>query len=170
MNIQHKSLKPETGNFKIDVGLSDSYRIKMTKILSKILSSSYSLTIKSQVYHWNVVGPLFKPIHELTEEHYDDLFEAIDVIAERIRALGHLAPMHGKLIADMAKESTVADKLTAEDMINDLVVSHENLVRKMRKAMTNASEASDAVTEDMLTERLNFHEQAIWMLRSTAAK
>ena len=64
----------------------------MSDLLSEILVSTYKLTIKSQIYHWNVVGPLFKSLHELTEEHYNALFEAADIVAERIRALGHLAP------------------------------------------------------------------------------
>jgi starvation-inducible DNA-binding protein len=141
----------------------------MSETLSAVLASSYSLTIKSQVYHWNVVGPLFKPIHELTEEHYNDLFAAIDIIAERIRALGHLTPMHQTLISDMITTNEAGDEVTPEAMIHDLVSSHEKIVRQMRDATGKAGEASDVVTEDMLTERLNFHEQAIWMLRAIIA-
>jgi len=169
MNIQHTSLKPESNNFKLNTGLSDNYRKSMSDTLSKILASSYNLTIKSQVYHWNVVGPLFRPIHELTEEHYNDLFAAIDVIAERIRALGHLAPMHQTLISEMLSEEDSGDEITPEMMIKDLVSSHEEIISQMREATGNAGEASDVVTEDMLTERLNFHEQAVWMLRSILA-
>jgi starvation-inducible DNA-binding protein len=169
MNIQHTSLKPESNDFKLNTGLSDNYRKSMSDTLSKLLASSYNLTIKSQVYHWNVVGPLFKPIHELTEEHYTDLFAAIDVIAERIRALGHLTPMHQTLIADMASDEDAGGEVTPETMIKDLVSSHEKIVTQMRDATGSAGEVSDVVTEDMLTERLNFHEQAIWMLRSILA-
>lgn len=169
MNIQHTSLKVEANDFQIKTGLSDEYRENMTKILSDVLASSYSLTIKSQVYHWNVVGPLFKPIHELTEEHYNDLFAAIDVIAERIRALGHLTPMHQTLISNMTSKNASGNETSPEGMIDDLVASHEEIVRQMRNATTTAGENSDVVTEDMLTERLSFHEQAIWMLRSTVA-
>ena len=170
MNIHQASLKPETENSNIKTGLDDAYRNNMTETLSKVLASSYSLTIKSQVYHWNVVGPLFKPIHELTEEHYNDLFAAIDVIAERIRALGHLTPMHDSLISEMLDKSRSGDEITPETMIEDLVSSHEEVVRQMREATALAGEASDVVTEDMLTERLNFHEQAIWMLRAIISK
>jgi starvation-inducible DNA-binding protein len=170
MNIHQASLKPETENSNIKTGLDDAYRNNMTETLSKVLASSYSLTIKSQVYHWNVVGPLFKPIHELTEEHYNDLFAAIDVIAERIRALGHLTPMHDSLISEMLDKSRSGDEITPETMIEDLVSSHEEVVRQMREATAQAGDASDVVTEDMLTERLNFHEQAIWMLRAIISK
>lgn len=169
MNIHQPSLKSEANDFELKTGLSDSYRSKMTETLSNILSSSYSLTIKSQIYHWNVVGPLFKPIHELTEEHYNDLFAAIDIIAERIRALGHLTPIHQTLVSEMVSKDEAGDEITPEAMIEDLVSSHEEIVRKMRDATGVAGEASDVVTEDMLTERLNFHEQAIWMLRSIIA-
>jgi starvation-inducible DNA-binding protein len=170
MNIHQASLKPETENSNIKTGLDNAYRNNMTETLSKVLASSYSLTIKSQVYHWNVVGPLFKPIHELTEEHYNDLFAAIDVIAERIRALGHLTPMHDSLISEMLDKSRSGDEITPETMIEDLVSSHEEVVRQMREATAQAGDASDVVTEDMLTERLNFHEQAIWMLRAIISK
>lgn len=166
MNIKQTSLKPESNNFNLNTGLSDKYRENMSDTLSGLLASSYSLTIKSQVYHWNVVGPLFKPIHELTEHHYNDLFAAIDIIAERIRALGHLTPMHQRLMSNMITTGKAGGEITPAAMIQDLVSSHEAIVRQMRDATGKAGEACDVVTEDMLTERLNFHEQAIWMLRS----
>ncbi|WP_256372892.1 ferritin-like domain-containing protein [Breoghania sp. L-A4] len=86
------ALKPKSHDETIDIGLNDTYCAKMSETLSGILAATYRLTIKSHIYHWNVVGPLFKPLHELTEEHYNTLFAATDTIAERIRALGHLAP------------------------------------------------------------------------------
>ncbi len=169
MNIHQTSLKPEASNFNVNTGLSNSYRENISETLSEILAMSYSLTIKSQIYHWNVVGPLFKPIHELTEEHYNNLFAAIDVIAERIRALGHLTPMHQSLVSKMIGNDEAGDEITPEAMIEDLVSSHEEVIRKMRDAIGEAGKSSDVVTEDMLTERLNFHEQAIWMLRAIIA-
>jgi len=87
------SLRPEASNDRMNTGLKADYRKSMSKDLSDILAATYRLTIKSHIYHWNVVGPIFKPIHELTEEHYNELFGATDIIAERIRALGHLAPV-----------------------------------------------------------------------------
>lgn len=166
MNIQHTSLKPKAQSENVKTGLDENYRDEMSQKLSDVLAAAYSLTIKSQIYHWNVVGPLFKPIHEITEEHYNDLFAAIDVIAERIRSLGHLAPNQQKLVAAMTEENETGDKIIPQKMIEDLISSHEKIARMMREAAGDAAEASDMVTEDMLTERLAFHEQAIWMLRA----
>lgn len=166
MNIQHTSLKPKAQSENVKTGLDENYRDEMSQKLSDVLAAAYSLTIKSQIYHWNVVGPLFKPIHEITEEHYNDLFAAIDVIAERIRSLGHLAPNQQKLVAAMTEENETGDKIIPQKMIEDLISSHEKIARMMREAAGNAADASDMVTEDMLTERLAFHEQAIWMLRA----
>jgi len=170
MNVQHTILKTETAEFDLKTGLDGDYRLQMSETLADVLAASYSLTIKSQIYHWNVVGPLFKPIHELTEEHYNDLFKAIDIIAERIRALGHLTPNLANLNKKIGEDQVDGGELTPEEMIKDLVNSHEKTVRLMRGAVEIAGNASDVVTEDMLTERLSFHEQAIWMLRSTIAK
>lgn len=166
MNIQHTSLKPKAQSENVKTGLDENYRDEMSQKLSDVLAAAYSLTIKSQIYHWNVVGPLFKPIHEITEEHYNDLFAAIDVIAERIRSLGHLAPNQQKLVAAMTEENETGDKIIPQKMIEDLISSHEKIARMMREAAGDAAEASDMVTEDMLTERLAFHEQSIWMLRA----
>ena len=97
-NVEALDIKAEAE--KINTGLSDQYRREMSQSLTDILAGTYHLTIKSHVYHWNVSGPLFKSLHELTEEHYEALFQAADVIAERIRALGHLAPVN---LADAGK-------------------------------------------------------------------
>lgn len=78
----------------VQTGIDEEVREQLAKHLSVILAETYMLTIKSHLYHWNVVGPMFKPIHDLTEEHYEDLFAATDELAERIRALGHRAPVN----------------------------------------------------------------------------
>jgi starvation-inducible DNA-binding protein len=141
----------------------------MANRLSGILAGTYQLTIKSHIYHWNVVGPLFKPLHELTEEHYNALFEATDIIAERIRALGHLAPVSFGDAGNFAPNAKDVDHASAKSMIGDLIASHEEAVRQMREAGGKAGDAGDLVTEDMLTARLTFHEKALWMLRAIAA-
>jgi len=137
--------------------------------LSDILAATYRLTIKSHLYHWNVVGPLFKPLHELTEEHYNALFSATDIIAERIRALGHLAPTRLGDAAAFAPKVAEVKNTSAIDMIEDLIADHRDAVKAMRKAAEAAGDAGDVVTEDMLTARLDFHEKALWMLRAIAA-
>ena len=150
----------------INNGLDASYRKDMAEALSDILGATYKLTVVSHIYHWNVVGPLFKPLHELTEEHYNELFAATDVIAERIRALDALAPVKGANFGNFMPERGEVKDLKAQDMVEDLIAMHEELVRTMRRAGEAAGGAGDLVTEDMLTARLSFHEKALWMLRA----
>lgn len=152
---------------KVRTGIAPEAREQLAKHLSVLLAETYLLTIKSHLYHWNVVGPLFKPIHDLTEEHYEDLFAATDDLAERIRALGHRAPVNvqeGKLnLTVTLPEGGMPD---AHDMIKDLVQSHEMISAEMRDMAQYAGEAGDLVTEDLLTGRITFHEKAAWMLRA----
>ncbi len=162
-------LKVQTHDEKLDIGLDDKYLTKVSAELSEILAATYRLTIKSHLYHWNVVGPLFKSLHELTEEHYDALFAATDIIAERIRALGHLAPVRLGDAATFAPQVSEVKNTSAIDMIEDLIADHSDAVKTMRKAAKMAGDAGDAVTEDMLTARLDFHEKALWMLRAISA-
>jgi starvation-inducible DNA-binding protein len=163
-------LKPQAHKQTIDIGLKADYRSKISQSLSDILASTYRLTIKSHIYHWNVVGPLFKPIHELTEDHYNALFAATDIIAERIRALGHLAPVKLDNVSLFAPKDKSIDHTSALEMVEDLIVEHEQAVRTMRSAAEMAAEAGDVVSEDMLTARLSFHEKALWMLRAIVSE
>jgi starvation-inducible DNA-binding protein len=163
-------LKHKSHDENINIGLKKAYRDSIAESLSQILAATYRLTIKSHIYHWNVVGPLFKPLHELTEEHYGKLFAAVDIIAERIRALGHLAPATLGEAADFAPKSGDVGKLTALAMVEDLISDHETAVKAMRKAAEDADEAGDVVTADMLTDRLAFHEKALWMLRAIVSE
>ena len=162
-------LKPEAQAETINTGLTAKYRKEMAKSLSEILAATYQLTVKSHVYHWNVVGPLFKPLHELLEAHYNALFGATDIVAERIRALGHLAPVTFGNVRDFAPSSTDVDHTSAQSMVEDLIATHEDAVRAMREAGKTADENDDLVTADMLTSRLTFHEKALWMLRAIIA-
>ncbi len=113
------------------------YLTKISAQLSDILAATYRLTIKSHLYHWNVVGPLFKPLHELTEEHYNALFAATDIIAERIRALGHLAPVRLGDAAAFAPKVSEVKNTSAIDMIEDLIADHSDAVKTMRKGRGN---------------------------------
>lgn len=153
----------------VGTGIKDSDREKLAFDLVKVLADTYTLLIKSHVYHWNVVGPLFLPIHQLTEGHYEDLFQAADVIAERIRGLGHPAPLS---FSELAPKSSVDEEersRTTEGMLEQLVEDHEQMVRRLRKITARAADLEDFVTHDMLNGRLAFHEKAIWMLRATLA-
>nr|WP_321458270.1 DNA starvation/stationary phase protection protein [uncultured Cohaesibacter sp.] len=162
----HAVLQTAPSESKINNGLDATYRKDMAEALSDILGATYKLTVVSHIYHWNVVGPLFKSLHELTEEHYNDLFAAADEIAERIRALDALAPVKGANFGNFMPERGEVSDLKAQDMVEDLIAMHEELVRTMRRAGEAAGNAGDLVTEDMLTARLTFHEKALWMLRA----
>ncbi|WP_319529915.1 DNA starvation/stationary phase protection protein [uncultured Cohaesibacter sp.] len=170
MSTAQAVLQIEPHSSEIDTGLETAYRKDMSEALSDILGATYKLTIISHIYHWNVVGPLFKSLHELTEEHYNDLFAAADVIAERIRALDSLAPVKQLSFETFVPERSDIKDLKAYDMIVDLIGMHESLVRTMRRAAAVAGEHGDVVTEDMLTARLTFHEKALWMLRAISAE
>ncbi|MBO6638134.1 MAG: DNA starvation/stationary phase protection protein [Roseitalea sp.] len=160
------ALKPELANENVSTGIDDGAREEIAQALSAILTDTYYLVIKSHIYHWNVVGPMFHAIHEMTEEQYTNLFKAADEIAERIRALGHKAP-----IADAAgpKEAVVsmdASARSAHDMVADLIQDHEAAIRKMRDAADMAEDKRDFVTHDLLVGRMTYHEQVVWMWRS----
>ncbi len=147
-----------------DTGIEN--RKRLANGLNGLLADTFVLLIKTQAYHWNVVGPLFVSIHELTEKQYENLFAAADDIAERVRALGYPAPssMHELIPLTGLGEDT--GNPTAEDMISNLARDHETIVQRLRSVTEMAEELHDHVTADMLTERMAFHEQAIWMLRA----
>jgi starvation-inducible DNA-binding protein len=144
-------------------------RRKVAHALTGALADSYVLMVKTQGYHWNVGGPMFLPIHELTQKHYEDLFEAIDTIAERVRALGEIAPVS---FTDMIAQASISEEehqRSAGTMVEQLVADHEKLTRRMRDLAELAAEHRDGATEDLANSRMAFHEEAIWMLRAIAA-
>lgn len=136
--------------------------------LTDVLADTYRLVLKSHIYHWNVTGPLFVPLHDMTEEHYTDMFTAADVLAERIRALGRPALIAPADLAARQDDQNADASLSAERMIKDLLSDHETLAAKMRALVDTAETAADPVTADLATARANFHEKAAWMLRSMA--
>lgn len=159
-----RALTPKPHTEALGIGLEADARATIATSLGEILSATYRLLIKTHVHHWNVVGPLFHPLHVMTEEQYNALFAATDVIAERIRALGHPAPIP----AFEAPKAKIAD-MSAKDLVEDLIADHEAAVRLMRETALMAEEADDIVTNDMLVARMTFHEKAIWMLRAVVA-
>lgn len=156
--------QPKPRTEKVATGISEQGRAEVAAALQDILGATYRLLVKTQIHHWNVVGPLFYPIHLLTDEQYNNLFEAIDTLAERIRALGHTTSA-----PSIAAEQPRVVDMSAEDLIKDLVADHEAIARQMRTAANVAAEADDIVTNDMLVQRLVFHEKAIWMLKAIIA-
>ena len=154
---------------KIDIGITDKQRRKIADGLAAFLADSYGLYLKTHGFHWNVTGPMFNTLHLMFETHYTEQWTALDLIAERIRALGHRAPAS---YAEFAKLSSVADdgaSIEAGDwkgMVKALVLGNEAVARTARKVFEAANEASDQPTADLLTQRLNVHEKNAWMLRS----
>jgi starvation-inducible DNA-binding protein len=151
---------------KIDIGINEVDREKLAKALSALLADSYTLYLKTHFFHWNVTGPMFQTLHLMFETQYNELALAVDLIAERIRSLGHVAP--GSYIAfarlSSIKESEEVPKAT--DMVKQLVEGHETVVRTARSLMPIADEAHDESTADLVTQRLQLHEKTAWMLRS----
>ncbi len=149
---------------ELNTGINN--RQKLADILTGNVADTLLLMVKTQGVHWNVVGPLFVPLHELTEQQYRDLFEAADQIAERIRALGYFAPHQ---LDEMRSASVIKDaayRLSAEEMISMLASDHEAIAARMRDGVETAESLSDTVTADLLTARIEVHEKAIWMLRA----
>lgn len=140
----------------------------VTDALAEALTDTYRLVLKSHSHHWNVTGPMFFSIHEMTEAHYTDMFTAADVLAERIRALGKPAVITpAALVAGPDGRDPEAD-LPAEEMVKDLLADHERLAGRMRALVETAEAAGDPATADIATERAAFHDKAAWMLRATA--
>jgi starvation-inducible DNA-binding protein len=150
-----------------DLGIDG--RKRLAERLADIVADTYVLLVKTQGYHWNVVGPLFVSLHKLTEEQYEDLFAAGDELAERIRTLGYPAPASLRAMIKDSRISEAKGNPTAEEMVENLVADHETLVRHLREITELADESHDQGTADMLTERLKAHEKAVWMLRAIVA-
>ncbi|WP_436644218.1 Dps family protein [Microbaculum sp. FT89] len=162
-------LKVKPHREDVHTGIAAADRKTIAASVSGILTDTYVLVIKSHVYHWNVVGPLFQPLHEMTEDHYQNLFEACDELAERIRALGHTAPLTDRHVLSDSAIRIEKTAPTAGEMIRDLIADHEGLCRKMREAAELAEQKGDFVSHDLLTGRLTYHEKAVWMLRAIIA-
>lgn len=162
-------IQAEFSDSTINIGINEKDRKQVCRGLSKLLADSYLLYLKTQNYHWNVTGKMFGPLHTLFEEQYTDLAEAVDVIAERIRALGEFAP--GSFAA-FSKVSSIKEETTiptAEEMIHSLVQGNEAVVTTAREIIHMTDECEDDVTADLMVERMQVHEKNAWMLRSMIA-
>ena len=137
--------------------------------LSTLLSSSYTLYLKTHNYHWNVTGPMFTTLHTMFELQYTELALAVDEIAERIRALGEPAPGSYAQFSELTVIAEETGKPAAEDMIRQLVEGQEAIARTARSVFPAAEKASDEPTADLLTQRIQLHEKNAWMLRSMLA-
>jgi starvation-inducible DNA-binding protein len=150
----------------IDIGINDKDRAKIAEGLSRFLADTYTLYLKTHNFHWNVTGPMFQTLHLMFMDQYNEQWMAVDLIAERIRALGFPAPGGYKEFASLTciKEASGVPK--AKDMIRQLVEGQEAVVRTARSVFPIAEKANDQPTLDLLTQRMQIHEKNAWMLRS----
>jgi starvation-inducible DNA-binding protein len=151
---------------RIDIGISDNDRTRIARGLSRLLADSYTLYLMTHNFHWNVTGPQFNALHNMFMDQYTEQWNALDVIAERIRALGHPAPGTYKEFVKLASIKEVDGVPKAEEMLRLLVAAQEATARTARELFPVVSEANDQPTADVLTQRLDVHEKTAWMLRS----
>lgn len=154
----------------VDTGLEENARKSIAEGLNAVLASTFALALKTHNFHWNVVGPRFQGLHNMFEEQYTDLYAAVDELAERVRALGCIAPGGLGRYADLSLVEDAPDTPpAAEAMVVALAKDHDALARRLRPLIGEAGEVSDEVTAGLLTDRLTVHEKTAWMLRATAA-
>lgn len=150
----------------LNTGIEDNARKAVAAALSHVLADTYALYLKTHAYHWNVTGSDFPQLHALFETHYRDMWDALDEIAERIRALGVFTPPSGRLASLSAIPADEADPPPAAQMVRNLLDGHEALIHRAREALETADDADDAASEDLLTQRIRTHEKTAWMLRA----
>jgi len=151
---------------KINIGIPENDRKTIANGLAKVLADSYTLYLKTHNYNWNVTGPLFNTLHLMFEAQYTELATAVDEIAERIRALGVAAPGSYKAFTKLTEIEEETDVPSAEEMIHQLVIGQETVVRTARTVFKIADSANDEPSADLLTQRMQIHEKNAWMLRS----
>ncbi|MCT0207254.1 Dps family protein [Synechococcus sp. CS-1332] len=150
----------------INIGLSLKHREEIAAGLGRVLADSTVLYAKTHGFHWNVTGPMFNALHLMFMEQYTELWTALDLIAERIRALGLPAPYGASIYAGLSSIPEAKGFPDALSMVRELVEGHEAVARTIRSVFTLADEANDQPTADLLTQRLQLHEKNAWMLRS----
>ena len=151
---------------KPDIGISDKDRAAIAQGLSGLLADSYTLYLMTHNFHWNVTGPMFQTLHLMFMAQYSEQWTALDVIAERIRALGHPAPGTYREFSRLASIAEVEGVPRAVEMIRHLVAAQEATARTARELLPVVTAANDQPTTDLLTQRLEVHEKTAWMLRS----
>ncbi len=151
---------------RIDIGLSDTQRAEIADGLKHLLADTYTLYLKTHNFHWNVTGPMFQTLHLLFMDMYNEQWMAVDLLAERIRALGFPAPGTYREFAELTSISESEGSLGAKEMIRQLIAGQESVVRTARAMFPVVNEANDQPTADVLTQRMQIHEKNAWMLRS----
>ena len=156
----------KSASLPVNIGISDAKRKKIAEGLSKLLADSYTLYLMTHNFHWNVTGPQFNSLHLMLMGQYTEQWNALDIIAERIRALGHPAPGTFAEFAKLTSVKEVSGVPKATDMVRHLVDAQETTARTARKLFPVVEAANDQPTADLLTQRMDIHEKTAWMLRS----
>jgi starvation-inducible DNA-binding protein len=154
---------------KIDIGISEKDRKAIAAGLAHVLADTYTLYLKTHNFHWNVTGPQFNTLHAMFMQEYTELWNAVDLVVERIRALGFPAPGSYAQFSKLTSIKEAEKVPSAKDMLKQLVAGHEAVARTARKVFPTAEGANDQPTIDLLTQRLDVHEKTAWMLRSMLA-
>jgi starvation-inducible DNA-binding protein len=155
---------------KIDIGIKDKDRKAIADGLSRLLADTYTLYLKTHNFHWNVTGPMFQTLHLMFETQYNELALAVDLVAERIRALGYPAPGTYSQYAKLSSIKETSGVPKAADMIELLVEGQQAVVRTARSIFPLVEKVNDEPTADLLTQRMQVHEKTAWMLRSLLEK
>ena len=156
----------KTKTLAMDIGIAEADRKKIAEGLSALLADSYTLYLMTHNFHWNVTGPQFNSLHTMFMAQYTEQWNALDVIAERIRSVGFPAPGTYKEFVKLASIKEIEGVPKATDMIRHLVAAQEATARTARKLFPVVDEANDQPTADVLTQRIDVHEKTAWMLRS----
>jgi len=155
---------------QIDIGITPEDRKAIAEGLSRVLADTYTLYLKTHNFHWNVTGPMFNTLHLMFEQQYNELALAVDLVAERIRALGFAAPGTYKAYARLTSIEEAEGVPSAEEMVAQLVKGQEAVARTARSIFPVVERANDQPTADLLTQRMQVHEKTAWMLRSLLEK
>jgi starvation-inducible DNA-binding protein len=158
---------PAPAGKAVNIGIREKDRAAIAQGLNRLLADTYTLYLTTHNFHWNVTGPMFNTLHTMFMDQYTELWNAVDPIAERIRALGHpAAGSYGQFGSLSSLPDAPATPPKALEMVRILVEGHEAVARTARAVFPLADEASDEPTADLLTQRLDVHEKTAWMLRS----
>ena len=154
----------------MDTGISSKDRAAIAQGLSRLLADTYVVYLKTHNFHWNVEGPMFQTLHQMFMEQYTETWNAIDLVAERIRSLGHYAPGTYAEYLKLARVKETPGQPRAEQMVKLLIDGQEAIVKTAREVLPVAEKADDQPTLDLLTQRMQVHEKNAWMLRSLLKK
>ena len=155
---------------EINTGIKQADRARIAQGLSRLLADTYTLYLKTHNFHWNVKGPMFQTLHLMFETQYNELALAVDLIAERIRALGFPAPGTYKEFVKLSSIEETSGVPKAENMIKALIEGQEAVVRTARSIFPMVDKVHDEPSADLLTQRMQVHEKTAWMLRSLLEK